>query len=288
MSVKVRAICNWTDSTGLNQRIMEQSLWKESDGIEFVDDDSYDWLVVFNDKRGAEPRVPKERVIGFIQEPPDHDFFDRNIGAYCSTVYTCTHPSIYGIKGNLVGFPCGMFYHTDGPLRDYLKDSIADCKTRILSMVTSGISHGFYLNRVKLARELAQTSYADVYGRGLGLGKGELKNKADGLIPYRYSVCMENGIWQGYISDKIIDAILCRAIPIYVGAPDVLEHIPFAFNIKHYTKSALAKEEIGGIIASASPQLILEQMNAWVHKYAEEYTIYSKIKSHIQNEKGIS
>jgi hypothetical protein len=284
MSVKVRAICNWTDSTGLNQRIMEQSLWKESDGIEFVDDDSYDWLVVFNDKRGAEPRVPKERVIGFIQEPPDHDFFDKNIGSYCSTVYTCAHPSTYGIQGNLVGFPCGMFYHMDGPLKDYLKDSIADRKTRVLSMVTSGISHGFYLNRVKLARELAQTAYADVYGRGLGLGKGELQNKADGLIPYRYSVCMENGIWQGYISDKIIDAILCRAIPIYVGAPDVLEHIPFAFNIKHYTKSALAKEEIGGIIASASPQLILEQMNAWVRKYAEEYTIYSKIKQTILNQ----
>jgi len=44
MSVKVRAICNWTDSTGLNQRIMEQSLWKESDGIQFVNDDSYAWV----------------------------------------------------------------------------------------------------------------------------------------------------------------------------------------------------------------------------------------------------
>lgn len=284
MSVKVRAICNWTDSASLNRRIIEQSLWKESDGIQFVDNDSYDWLVVFNDKKGAEPRVPKEKVIGFIQEPPDHDFFDRNIGSYCSTVYTCAHPSTYGIKGNLVGFPCGMFYHMDGPLTDYLKDSIADRKSRVLSMVTSGISHGFYLNRVKLARELAQTAYADVYGRGLGLGKGELQNKADGLIPYRYSVCMENGIWQGYISDKIIDAILCRAIPIYVGASDVLEHIPFALNLRHYTKAITAKEEIGGIIASTSPQLIIEQMNAWVRKYASEYTIYSKIKSHIKNE----
>jgi hypothetical protein len=46
----------------------------------------------------------------------------------------------------------------------------------------------------------------------------------------------------------------------------------------------LAKEEIGGIIASASPQLILEQMNAWVRKYAEEYTIYSKIKQTILNQ----
>ena len=284
MSIKVRAICNWTDSASLNRRIMEQSLWKESDGIQFVDDDSYDWLVVFNDKRGAEPRVPKERVIGFIQEPPDHDFFDRNIGSYCSTVYTCAHPSTYGIPGNLVGFPCGMFYHMDGPLADYLDESIVDRKSRVLSMVTSGISHGFYLNRVKLARELAQTAYADVYGRGLGLGKGELQNKADGLIPYRYSVCMENGIWRGYISDKIIDAILCRAIPIYVGAPDVLEYIPFALNLRHYTKAITAKEEINGIITCTRPQPIVEQMNEWVHKYAEEYTIYSKIKSHIKNE----
>ena len=89
---------------------------------------------------------------------------------------------------------------------------------------------------------------------------------------------MENGIWPGYISDKIIDAILCRAIPIYVGAPDVLEYIPFALILNNYTNSHIARENVNGIITCTRPQPIVEQMDEWVQMYAEEYTIYSKIK----------
>jgi hypothetical protein len=266
---------------------MEQSLWSEADGITFVDDDSYDWLVVFNDKRGAELRVPKERVIGFIQEPPDHDFFDRGIGTYCSVVYTCTEPQAYGIEGNLVGFPSGMFYHMDGPLSDYL-DGFD--KRRVISMVTSNIAHGFYLFRYKIAKELASCGWVDVYGRGLNVRgcKGELSNKADGLIPYKFSVCMENGIWDDYISDKIIDAVLCRTIPIYVGARNIHEHIPFAIRLESYGNASFAKAEIERIVSSVDYDFILFQMNAWVRKYANEYTIYSKIKNHIYSEKSIS
>jgi hypothetical protein len=170
-----------------------------------------------------------------------------------------------------------------GLLTDYLDESIFDRKSRVLSMVTSGISHGLYLNRVKLARELAQTAYADVYGRGLGIGKGELQNKADGLIPYRYSVCMENGIWPGYISDKIIDAVLCRTIPIYVGARSIHEHIPFAIRLESYRNASFAKAEIEHIVSSVDHDSLLPQMNDWVRKYANEYTIYSKIKQTIIN-----
>jgi hypothetical protein len=284
MSVRVRAICNWTDSASLNRRIMEQSLWTESDGIEFVDDDCYDWLVIFNAKKKVKPRVPKQRVIGFIQEPPDHTFYDRKIGTYCSVVYTCADPSTYSIRGKLIGFPCGMFYHMPGPLTDYLQDSLIDQKRKELSMVTSSNAYGFNLNRVQLARELVRQESGDVFGRGLDVGHGELANKADGLLPYHYSVCMENGLWKGYISDKIIDAILCRTIPLYVGAPDVLDYIPFALPLKHYQEPAKAKDEIDGIIASTSPQKVVEQMNAWARKYANEYTVYSKIKHIVLNQ----
>lgn len=283
MGIRVRAICNWTDSASLNRRIMEQSLWTEADGIEFVDDDHYDWLVIINAKKKFKPRIPKRRVIGFIQEPPDHDFYDRKIGTYCSVVYTCADASTYSIPGRLVGFPCGMFYHMPGPLRDYLRDSALAEKSKQLSMVTSGNAYGFNLNRVRLARELAKHQSGDVYGRGLDVGLGELSNKADGLLAYRYSICMENGLWKGYISDKIIDAVLCRSIPIYVGAPDVLDHIPFAFPLQHYLEPPKAKEEIDQIIASTTVEPISEQMNAWVRKYAEEYTIYSKIKQIVLN-----
>ena len=280
MAIKVRAITNWTNSASIHHRIIQQSLCAPSDGIVFVDDDSYDWLVVFNDKRGHEIRVPRERVIGFIQEPPDHDFFDRHIGQYCSVVYTCAEAEAYGIEGNLQGFPCGMFYHMDGPIRDYLDPSIPHKKRRVVSMVTSNVSRGFYRYRVQLARRLAASGWVDVYGRGLRIrrAKGDLGNKADALMPYQFSICMENGIWADYVSDKIIDAVLCRAIPIYAGATNIKTHIPFAIELQNYRSPGDAVQEIERIISGTDYCSFVELMNEWARKYANEYTIYSKIK----------
>lgn len=284
MSTSVRAICNWTDSGSFNRRIVDQSLYSSSDGITFVDDDSYEWLVVFNTKQDFPIQVPRERVIGFIQEPPDHGFyFDRNIGEYCSVVYTCAEAEKYNIEGNLISFPCGMFYHMEGQLKEYLRDSLTSHKCKSVSMVTSGLSHGDYAHRVRLAEELASSGLVDVYGRGLHVpgSKGELSNKRDGLLAYRYSVCMENGIWDTYISDKIIDAILCRAVPIYVGARDVLKYIPFALTLTAYQDPQAAAREIQELVRSTDYEALVPQMNTWTDTYAREYTIYSRIKQHI-------
>jgi hypothetical protein len=285
MSIKVKAISNWMDSASLSKIIIQQSLYSESDGIEFVDDDSYEWLFIFNNKVNEEILVPKERVIGFIQEPPISSFFDKEIGAYCSVVYTCTEPQAYGIEGNIVGFPCGMFYQMEGNLADYLEGLDKQDKRRVISMVTSNFSHGFYSFRHNMAKELATCGWVDVYGRDLDVPgcKGSLGNKADGLIPYKFSVCMENSVWDDYISDKIIDAVLCRTIPIYVGARNIHEHIPFAICLESYRTPYLSKAEIEHIVSSVDHDSLLPQMNDWVRKYANEYTIYSKIKQTIIN-----
>jgi hypothetical protein len=285
VSIKVKAICNWTDSASLSKIIIQQSLYSESDGIEFVDDDSYEWLFIFNNKVGEEILVPKERVIGFIQEPPISSFFDKEIGKYCSVVYTCTEPHAYNIDGNIVGFPCGMLYQMEGNLTDYLDGLDKQNKRRVISMVTSNFSHGFYSFRHNMAKALATCGWVDVYGRDLDVPgcKGGLGNKADGLIPYKLSVCMENSIWDDYISDKIIDAVLCRTIPIYVGARNIHEHIPFAIRLESYRNASFAKAEIEHIVSSVNYDSLLPQMNDWVRKYANEYTIYSKIKQTIIN-----
>lgn len=48
--------------------------------------------------------------------------------------------------------------------------------------------------------------------------------KEDGLAPYRFSVVIENSSEQGYISEKLLDSLLCKTIPIYWGAPDIGKH----------------------------------------------------------------
>jgi Glycosyltransferase family 10 (fucosyltransferase) C-term len=54
-------------------------------------------------------------------------------------------------------------------------------------------------------------------------GKNQ-KNKY--LAKYKFNICFENMAYPGYVTEKIIDSILGRTIPVYLGAPDILNYVP--------------------------------------------------------------
>jgi len=53
---------------------------------------------------------------------------------------------------------------------------------------------------------------------------------------YKFVICCENSRHPGYVTEKIVSAMLANSIPIYLGAPDVVEHFnPNSFiNIAAY------------------------------------------------------
>ncbi|MCX7304536.1 MAG: glycosyltransferase family 10 [Hyphomicrobiales bacterium] len=55
----------------------------------------------------------------------------------------------------------------------------------------------------------------------LGYAFQPLERKADGLIPYRFSLIVENSREPGYFTEKLLDALFCDCVPIYWGAPDI-------------------------------------------------------------------
>lgn len=55
----------------------------------------------------------------------------------------------------------------------------------------------------------------------MGRGCEPFDKKADGLSPYRFSVITENVRNNSYFTEKVVDALLCEAIPIYWGAPNI-------------------------------------------------------------------
>jgi len=57
----------------------------------------------------------------------------------------------------------------------------------------------------------------------MGRGYRELSDKADGHAPYMFSVVIENTSVAGFFTEKLIDCLLCRCLPIYWGPPDI-EH----------------------------------------------------------------
>lgn len=54
----------------------------------------------------------------------------------------------------------------------------------------------------------------------------ELGSKLSVLSRYKFNICFENCIADGYISEKIIDCFKAHTVPIYLGAPNIEKYIP--------------------------------------------------------------
>lgn len=108
--------------------------------------------------------------------------------------------------------PFGTTWVPDWETRDLTKDKnlslIASAKKRLKG-------HKMRHKCVKWMR--AKGTDVDVMGGGYQ----RFDVKADGLARYRFSVVIENSREENYFTEKIIDALLCRTVPIYWGCPNI-------------------------------------------------------------------
>ena len=56
--------------------------------------------------------------------------------------------------------------------------------------------------------------------------RGSVPRKRDVLCQYRFSICYENAVFPGYITEKLFDCWFAGCVPVYLGAPDVSRFIP--------------------------------------------------------------
>jgi hypothetical protein len=80
--------------------------------------------------------------------------------------------------------------------------------------------------------------------------KGKLKSKKETLSLYRYAICFENVMANGYVTEKIFDCFLAGVIPIYWGAPEITSLIPKNTFIDIHKFSSY--EELFGYISTMS------------------------------------
>lgn len=138
----------------------------------------------------------------------------------------------------------------------------------------------------------------DVYGAGWNneLGdsyKGELdgyhktastKNtKYNGLINYKYSLCIENCCKKNYFTEKFTDAILCWTIPIYYGCPNISQYFPddCYYVVDINKKDCL--EKIINIINKPITEKNIEALNKARVLILNKYNIWSVIDKIINN-----
>jgi hypothetical protein len=98
----------------------------------------------------------------------------------------------------------------------WVKDFYLRPKIKLISMISSSKS-GLpgYEKRLSWVDRLKNS--VDLYGRGFN----EIEFKEQGLEDYMFSVAIENGSYETYFTEKILDCFATGTVPIYLGAPDI-------------------------------------------------------------------
>ncbi len=109
----------------------------------------------------------------------------------------------------------------------------------ILIKILYGFSiKDIYPERQKIIKLLSQKDGFDLYGYGWDKSenldtstiqkvyKGIVDDKFETIKNYKFTLCFENTVFPGYVTEKIFDALFAGSVPVYYGAPDIKQFIP--------------------------------------------------------------
>lgn len=137
-------------------------------------------------------------------------------------------------------------------------------KTKTVNCVTSSKTHTpLQSKRVVFARKLYEKNIP-VIGRGWTDIPFE-KNKAETLKEFRYSFVIENGVYRGYHTEKILDCFRTGTVPIYMGDPDIGDY--------YNTDGILLMEDLDMNIDDLISSLTEERYNKMIPAIQENYDI---------------
>ena len=225
MLTAVRITSTVPASVWAGQTSSSSSRWKD---IQLVggagdDDGDADWLVAYSAPGPSTlTRVPKERRIIFIIEPPDimihYGHFLNQFGIVVSPV------SHKGFNGIWIKNQTAHWWFI-GRTYDQLQSENYEEKSFDLSVVCSNArKFDDQRRRFEFVSALKDIFKDRLhwYGRGIK----EIKTKAEAVIPYKYSIAIENNTIEHFWTEKIADVFLGSAFPFYWGGPNLTQYFP--------------------------------------------------------------
>jgi hypothetical protein len=296
--IKFKVVCNWSSDIEIYNRFKRNYITEENFNPNFniTYENDYNYLIVFNRYNPSQIKCPKQNVFGFIMEPSWSNNWDKNIGQYCSKVF---FHDIWLLDQNtpfienFIEHPSFMFYHMKEEINTFLHPIpfIRDVlKVKGMSYIVSkseitNDETTLYSARRKLADKiLASDLPIDIYGNGWTDKydkriKGPINDKAIGLIPYKYSIAIENCVEKNYLTEKFIDCILCDCCPIHAGTPNTDEIYNKDCFIPLNLHSENVIEQLDNILKDDYNYYkrvdILQKMKLY---YYQKYNIYNKIQ----------
>lgn len=100
--------------------------------------------------------------------------------------------------------------------------------------------------RFEAVRQLAEIGKVDVFGKSVGK---PVASKYSIASKYKYTICFENDVYPGYVTEKLLDAYYCDTVPIYwgdLGLQDVI-NAGSHLNLHDFSTLDSFKEKIASI-----------------------------------------
>lgn len=224
--IKIKFTGFWTDDESLFYYIIKLNFnnifWKN---LEITNSNSFDYLVVLTRPSDYSilNQLRSEQVILFLTEP----FVSNNVDHNLIKEYN---------EYNLEYFFTPTWNKISNLQFDQVWGKKLIKKTKLFSSVCSELYSenpdfpGYY-NRLRFIHyfDNCTENTMDLYGRKytgkffnkIYNYKGEILNKYDALIKYKYHFSAENSNLPGYFTEKIVDPILSECLCFYSGCPDI-------------------------------------------------------------------
>ena len=186
-----------------------------------------DFILVLNappNGKITEVNIPPDRLWFASGEPPVHGYFPYHAGQGEFSSVICSDPSAATGKTRRYFFepPILSTWSVHRNI-EQLEATHTLEKSRALSWVTSDLALlPGHRARLAFLEKLRHRVGFDLYGRGFK----RIRDKWDGIAPYRYSIAFENCAAPLYFTEKLMDCFVCHTMPFYFGAPDIAKYFP--------------------------------------------------------------
>ena len=180
--------------------------------------------------------IPFERRILCITEPPEYKDYSILLPPhrYILSPFPI-HPSALAPDSVLIRTPPLLNWHYGvdknpkhpaPPMTlQELRAAPPPAKTKLMAMICSSIDTlPAHRQRILFMHALqkAFSGRIDFFGKGFAF----IPDKRQAIDDYKYVICLENNFHKHFWTEKISDAYLGRAVPVYAGSSNVADYFP--------------------------------------------------------------
>ena len=281
----VRIVKGWVGPDFFYQTPGERGIW---DGIKFTFDpvEECDFLIVLNNqlKNDVTVNCYPEHVWALMQEPyvkghsdwmaEKHEAFDR--------VFTHHIPSVDAKY--VVSHPADP-WHVQRTFDQLILSPLSEKKKAISWIAGDPTDLPGHIKRLTFLTYVRQNASVDIdyFGKAIRY----IKDKWEGLAPYRYTIIIQNSSSRDYWTDVVADSFLSGTVPIYYGCPNLETYFPEESFIRiNIDEPGASLERIERVVREDNWEKRLPALEEARRLVLHRYQFFPHMSGHIREQKA--